>query len=90
MPLTGVEHNKYEGGTAVVGDTLRLVREPHYPLQLATQIGVSQQAVTKQLGELEKAGMIQSEKVQDGGVQIVEVHAVFDGLYAMPIGLSSG
>jgi len=41
----------------------RLVREPHYPLQLATQIGVSQQAVTKQLGELEAAGMIQSETV---------------------------
>ena len=27
----------------------RLVREPHYPLQLAQQIGVSQQAIMKHL-----------------------------------------
>tara|TARA_Y100001980_G_scaffold46348_1_gene30378 strand:- start:14679 stop:15425 length:747 start_codon:yes stop_codon:yes gene_type:complete len=41
----------------------RLVREPHYAYQLADQIGVSQQAITKHLNQLEKAGMIQSQKI---------------------------
>ena len=41
----------------------RLVREPHYAYQLAEQIGVSQQAITKHLVLLEKAEMIHSEKV---------------------------
>lgn len=41
----------------------RLVKEPHYAYQLAEQIGVSQQAITKHLNQLEKAGMIQSEKI---------------------------
>jgi len=36
----------------------RLVREPHYPLQLAEQIGVSQQAVMKHLKLLEEAGFV--------------------------------
>ena len=36
----------------------RLVREPHYPLQLAKQIGISQQAVMKHLGMLEKVGFV--------------------------------
>ncbi|HIF45726.1 MAG TPA: ArsR family transcriptional regulator [Candidatus Poseidoniales archaeon] len=36
----------------------RLVREPHYPLQLANQIGVSQQAVMKHLKLLEQAGFV--------------------------------
>ena len=31
----------------------RLVREPHYPMQLADLIGVSQQAIKKHLKELE-------------------------------------
>ena len=31
----------------------RLVREPHYPMQLAELIGVSQQAIKKHLEELE-------------------------------------
>ena len=36
----------------------RLVREPHYPLQLADQVGVSQQAVMKHLKLLEQAGFV--------------------------------
>ena len=41
----------------------RLVREPHYPLQLAKQIGISQQAVMKHLGMLEKVGFVVKMKV---------------------------
>ena len=41
----------------------RLVREPHYPLQLSHQIGVSQQAIMKHLGLLEEAGFVVSEMV---------------------------
>ncbi|MDC3297832.1 helix-turn-helix domain-containing protein [Candidatus Poseidoniaceae archaeon] len=36
----------------------RLVREPHYPLQLSDQIGISQQAVMKHLKLLEGAGFV--------------------------------
>ena len=41
----------------------RLVREPHYPLQLAKQIGISQQAVMKHLAMLEKVGFVVKMKV---------------------------
>lgn len=41
----------------------RLVREPHYPLQLAELLEVSQQAVMKHLKVLEGAGFVSSEKV---------------------------
>ena len=41
----------------------RLVREPHYPLQLAKQIGISQQAVMKHLRMLEKVGFVVKMKV---------------------------
>ena len=41
----------------------RLVREPHYPLQLAEQIGISQQAVMKHLKMLEKAEFVVKIKV---------------------------
>ena len=41
----------------------RLVREPHYPLQLADQIGISQQAVMKHLNMLEKADFVVKIKV---------------------------
>ena len=41
----------------------RLVREPHYPLQLANLLNVSQQAVMKHLKVLESAGFVTSEKV---------------------------
>jgi ArsR family transcriptional regulator len=41
----------------------RLVREPHYPMQLAEIIGVSQQAIMKHLKELEKGSFVKSEKV---------------------------
>lgn len=36
----------------------RLVREPHYPLQLSDQIGISQQAVMKHLKLLEEVGFV--------------------------------
>lgn len=41
----------------------RLVREAHYPMQLAEIIGVSQQAIMKHLKELEKGNFVKSEKV---------------------------
>ena len=41
----------------------RLAREPHYPMQLAELIGVSQPAVVKHLKELEKGGLVSKNKV---------------------------
>jgi predicted transcriptional regulator len=41
----------------------RLVREPHYAMQLAELIGVSQPAVVKHLGELESGGLVSKQKV---------------------------
>jgi predicted transcriptional regulator len=41
----------------------RLVREPHYPLQLADLLDVSQQAVMKHLKILEEVGFVTSQKV---------------------------
>ena len=41
----------------------RLVREPHYPLQLAEQIGISQQAVMKHLKLLEGAEFVVKMRV---------------------------
>ena len=41
----------------------RLVREPHYPMQLAELIGVSQQAIKKHLKELEKGNFVTKMKV---------------------------
>jgi len=40
-----------------------LVREPHYPLQLANLLGVSQQAIVKHLKVLEDADFVMSEKI---------------------------
>ncbi len=40
----------------------RLVREPHYAMQLAELIGVSQPAVVKHLGELESGGLVPSKR----------------------------
>ncbi len=40
-----------------------LVREPNYPLQLSKEIGVSQQAIMKNLDLLEKNGMVISRQV---------------------------
>ena len=42
----------------------RLVREPHYPFQLADLIEVSQQAIVKHLNALERAGMVERRKVK--------------------------
>jgi predicted transcriptional regulator len=39
-----------------------LVREPHYPLQLSKELGVSQQAVMKNLGILERCGLVEWRK----------------------------
>ena len=35
-----------------------LVKEPHYPLQLSKELGISQQAVMKNLNVLEKNGFV--------------------------------
>ena len=40
-----------------------LVREPHYPLQLAQLLGVSQQAIVKHLKVLEDAGFVMSDRI---------------------------
>ena len=40
-----------------------LVKEPHYPLQLSKELGISQQAVMKNLSVLEKNGMVVSYQV---------------------------
>ena len=40
-----------------------LVKEPHYPLQLSKELGISQQAVMKNLNMLEKNGMVASYQV---------------------------
>jgi Predicted transcriptional regulators len=39
-----------------------LVREPHYPLQLSKELGISQQAVMKNLEIMEKEGLIVGKK----------------------------
>ena len=41
----------------------RLVREPHYPMQLAELIGISQQAIKKNLRELENGGFVEKMQV---------------------------
>ena len=41
----------------------RLAREPHYPMQLADLIGVSQPAIVKHLKDLEDGGMVSKSKV---------------------------
>ncbi len=41
----------------------RLVKEPHYPLQLSDLLDVSQQAVVKHLKVLEESGFVDSERV---------------------------
>lgn len=41
----------------------RLIREPHYPMQLAELIGVSQTAIVKHLKELESGHMVSKTKV---------------------------
>ncbi|AIZ57077.1 helix-turn-helix domain protein [Candidatus Methanoplasma termitum] len=41
---------------------MALVREPHYPLQLSKELGVSQQAIMKNLDILEKNGLVESRK----------------------------
>ena len=41
----------------------RLIREPHYPMQLAELIGVSQPAIVKHLKELERGQMVSKSKV---------------------------
>lgn len=37
-----------------------VVREPHYPLQLSKELGISQQAVVKNLNLMEKEGLVES------------------------------
>lgn len=41
----------------------RLVREPHYPMQLAELLNVSQQAIVKHLKELERGNFVTKMKV---------------------------
>jgi len=39
-----------------------LVREPHYPLQLSKELGISQQAIMKNLDLMEKSGLVKGKK----------------------------
>jgi len=41
---------------------MALVREPHYPLQLSKELGVSQQAIMKNLEIMEKSGLVESRR----------------------------
>ena len=41
---------------------MALVREPHYPLQLSKELGVSQQAIMKNLDIMEKSGLVESRR----------------------------
>ncbi|MCL1979347.1 MAG: helix-turn-helix domain-containing protein [Methanomassiliicoccaceae archaeon] len=52
---------------------MALVREPHYPLQLSRELGVSQQAIVKNLDILEKSGLVESwrESSDKGPFKIV-------------------
>ena len=52
---------------------MALVREPHYPLQLSRELGVSQQAIMKNLDILEKSGLVESwkESSEKGPLKIV-------------------
>ena len=50
-----------------------LVREPNYPLQLSRELGVSQQAIMKNLDILERSGLVESwkESSDKGPLKIV-------------------
>lgn len=62
--MTGIDNALYLLQNKVRRQILeRLAREPHYPMQLAELIGVSQPAVVKHLKELEKGGMVSKNKV---------------------------
>ena len=52
---------------------MALVREPHYPLQLSRELGVSQQAIMKNLDILERSGLVESwrESSDKGPFKIV-------------------
>jgi predicted transcriptional regulator len=52
---------------------MALVREPHYPLQLSRELGVSQQAIMKNLDILEKSGLVEcwKESSDRGPLKIV-------------------
>jgi len=52
---------------------MALVREPHYPLQLSRELGVSQQAIMKNLDILERSGLVESwrESSDKGPLKIV-------------------
>jgi predicted transcriptional regulator len=52
---------------------MALVREPHYPLQLSRELGVSQQAIMKNLDILEKSGLVEcwKENSDKGPLKIV-------------------
>ena len=52
---------------------MALVREPHYPLQLSRELGVSPQAIMKNLDILENSGIVESwrESSERGPLKIV-------------------
>src|SRR5262245_34235983 len=50
---------------------------------LAVDIGKAHVAATEAVG---KAGVVDAEKVQDGRVEIVDLHLVFDGVEAVLVG----
>ena len=55
-----------------------LVREPHYPLQLSKELGISQQAIVKHLKVLEENGLVESytEKSDLKGPQRRKYHPI--------------
>ena len=87
--MTGIDNALYLLQNKVRRQILeRLAREPHYPMQLAELIGVSQPAVVKHLKELEKGGMVSKNKVpsEKGGPP----RTIYAGERAMSIQVDIG
>jgi predicted transcriptional regulator len=68
---------------------MALVREPHYPLQLSRELGVSQQAIMKNLDILEKSGLVESwRESSDRGPFKIVYHPASE--FTLTIDLRSG
>ncbi|NLL94290.1 MAG: helix-turn-helix domain-containing protein [Thermoplasmatales archaeon] len=66
-----------------------LAREPSYPLQLSRELGVSQQAVIKNLNKLEENGFVFSYKESSDIGPMRTVYDVKDG-FSLTVDLRSG
>jgi predicted transcriptional regulator len=68
---------------------MALVREPHYPLQLSRELGISQQAVMKNLDIMEKSGLVESwRESSDKGPEKIVYRPTFE--FTLTIDLRNG